>query len=114
MGEQTHDLFGEVSQPAVRTTLFGEAIDELARKIGGWPPEAIVHSVAVLNANQIMATGAMPSGSDAQGWPKFSKNSTDWRAVVAKAAYREACAEQAERDNRPAATPSQPTAKRGE
>lgn len=111
MGEQAHDLFGEVSHPTVRTTLFGEAIDELARGIGGWPQEAIVHSVAVLNPNQIMATGAVSVGSDPKGWPKFAKKSTDYSAVVTKAAYREACADQRERDS---LAPSQPTAKRGE
>ena len=72
-----------------KTTLLGEAFDDLARSNGQWPDEAICYALEVINDNQIMMTGEIPIGTKRNGDPKFARaKGVVFRAVVGKDAYR--------------------------
>lgn len=94
------DLFGEIDAPAKtkvtqRTTSFGEKIDVLARREGGWPDTYIVYALEVIAPKQILMEGDAPIGWHRDGWPKFAprKVAKPMRVVVSEAAYREACSD---------------------
>lgn len=70
-------------------TLLGEAFDDLARKSGGWPSDAICYALEAINDNQIMMTGEIPVGHRKDGRPKFAKTkATVFCAVVSNEQYQ--------------------------
>jgi hypothetical protein len=76
-------------------SLFGDAMDALARQTGGWPEDAVAYAVEVLGKGddpQVMLTGEVPVGTKGDGSPKFGSKQTKYRAVVALREYRAALA----------------------
>ena len=79
----------EVSGPS----FLGEAMDKLARRVGGWPTGAIPYAVEVIGDGpdpQIMLTGQVPIGVKRDGRPKLGTKQPKYRAVVKLSQYRKA------------------------
>ncbi len=89
------DLFGSPvkAEPVRKATLFGEGLDQLARRRGGWPAEAMLFAVEVVGNGDdpmILATGGVPVAWKADGSPKFGKRSDDLKAGLLASEYRAA------------------------
>lgn len=89
------DLFGAPvkPEPTRKTTLFGDSLDQLARRRGGWPDDAILFGVKVIGKGDdpmVLATGAVPVGWKADGSPKFGKRADDLKAGFLISEYRAA------------------------
>jgi hypothetical protein len=112
------DLFG---QPAItverKTSLFGLGLDELARRRGGWPDDALLFAVEVVGKGEnpmVLATGGVPVGWKADGSPKFGKRADDLQAGFSIMEYRAALkgpsvGMEGEARNAPKAPPSRAT-----
>ena len=89
------DLFGEPTPSPIarKHTLFGEALDALARQRGGWPDDAILFAVEVIGKGDdpmVLATGGVPVGWKADGTPRFGKRADDLKAGFLISQYRAA------------------------
>lgn len=82
-------------------TGFGEGLDKLARERGGWPDNAAVYGVEVMEGSRpdapdtekfVRVTGDVPTGADAKGWPKWPKGKAakERVAIITLAEYRAA------------------------
>lgn len=96
-GVSETDLFGSPvkAEPVRKTTLFGEGLDQLARRRGGWPAEAMLVAVEVIGKGDdpmVLATGGVPVGWKTDGSPKFGKRSDDLKAGFSISEYRAALA----------------------
>ena len=72
-------------------TCFGRPLDEYARHAGGWPPEAVVYGVEVVNdAGQIKLIGGRPTGlrKDNLRRPTFAKKAEVFQAFCSIEQYR--------------------------
>ena len=82
----------------MKNTCFGSRLDAIARDVGGWPDEAIVHTIEVIGTGenpQVLLTGSTPSGERPDGRPKFELASPKHKSVVRLAENRTAIAEPA-------------------
>jgi hypothetical protein len=78
---------------AMPASLFGEALDSLARQTGGWPDDAIPYAVEVIGEGddpQILLTGEIPIGTKRDGSPKFGKKQRTYKAAMPISQYRAA------------------------
>ncbi len=78
-------------------TCCGKKLDDLARNVGGWPEDAVVHTLEVLNGGggatdpQVLLEGAIPTGEKG-GLATFKGTVRDvaFKAVVRLSEYRAA------------------------
>lgn len=78
-------------------TCFNPRLDELARKTGNWPSDAVVHTCEVLQKGiedpQVMLVGCIPNGAHPDdGRATFGLDAEDFHTVVLLSEYR-ACYE---------------------
>jgi hypothetical protein len=71
-------------------TCFSEKLDKLARERGGWDDAAVVYEIECVNADQVLVTGAVPSGHKRNGRLVFPPKSQTFKAVVTIGEYRAA------------------------
>ena len=71
-------------------TGFGHDLDGLARLTGKWPTDAVVYSLEVVNDNQVLMCGGVPTGLRKNGRPKWSAKGAVFKAVVSIEQYRTA------------------------
>ena len=83
---------GLPADDAARPTCFGVEIDKLACRIGGWPVDAVVYALDVLNPSQVLLKGGVPDGLRKDGGPRFPKAGPEFSAVASNEQYREAVA----------------------